>query len=147
MDAATTLKKLGVKRVTDLAYEEFSEFLASEKELEGARKAGVTIMDGYVPAAIDGDIVIFRHRHIPAEIRLSPDKILLAVGQKSDAGALGIAMNGNEAVSQDCRTADAKVFVTGDIAPGDKTVVWAVRKGKIAAQAIHSSLEKGRSRQ
>ena len=48
MDAATTLKRLGTKRVTDVAYEELCEFLASEKELEGA-KSGVTIIDGYVP--------------------------------------------------------------------------------------------------
>lgn len=52
MDVATTLKKLGVPYVTDLAYEEFSEFLASKKELAGARQAGVTIMDGYVPANV-----------------------------------------------------------------------------------------------
>ena len=33
-----------------------------------------------------------------------------------------------------------KVFAAGDIARGDKTVVWAVRKGKEAAQAIHNFL-------
>ena len=36
--------------------------------------------------------------------------------------------------------ADGKVFVAGDIAKGDKTAVWAVRKGKAAAYAIHNYL-------
>ncbi len=146
MDAATTLKKLGVRRVTDVAYEEFCEFLASAQELEGARNAGVTIIDGYIPVAVEGKAVVFRHRHIDAELRLAADKIILAVGQKADAAGLGLAMNGNEAQSRDYRTADEKIFVAGDIAPGDKTVVWAVRKGREAARAIHSSLEERRSR-
>ena len=43
-------------------------------------------------------------------------------------------------------TADPKVFITGDLALGDKTVVWAVRKGKEAAQSIHKSLQERGSR-
>lgn len=37
MDVATTLKRLGVPHVTDVAYEEFSEFRASKTELAGTR--------------------------------------------------------------------------------------------------------------
>lgn len=136
MDVATTLKKLGVPYVTDLAYEEFSEFLASKKELQGAREAGVTILDGYVPAAVDGNVVTFKHRHLDAEIRIRADKIILAIGQKSD---MEIPQE------KDYRTDDKQVFVTGDLAAGDKTVVWAVRKGKGAAAAIHESLDAGRA--
>ena len=48
MDVSTTLKKLGVPHVTDVVYEEFSEFLASKAELEGARELGVTTSAGTV---------------------------------------------------------------------------------------------------
>lgn len=135
MDVATTLKKLSVPYVTDLAYEEFSEFLASKKELAGAREAGVTILDGYVPSAVDGNVVTFKHRHLDAEIRIRADRIILAVGQKPE---MEIPQE------KKYRTDDKQVFVTGDLAAGDKTVVWAVRKGKEAAFAIHESLSAGR---
>ena len=46
MDTVTTLKLLGVKQVTDVVYETFAEFKASKKELEGAQKEGVSIIDG-----------------------------------------------------------------------------------------------------
>lgn len=146
MDAATTLKRLGAKRVTDVAYEELCEFLASEKELEGARQAGVTIIDGYIPEQVDGNTVTFKHRHMDARLCLGADKIILAVGQKPDVKSLGLEMEGNEAKADGYRTADPEVFVTGDLAEGDKTVVWAVRKGKEAAQAIHESLQERGSR-
>ena len=146
MDAATTLKRLGAKRVTDVAYEELCEFLASEKELEGARQAGVTIIDGYIPEQVDENTVTFKHRHMDARLCLGADKIILAVGQKPDVKSLGLEMEGNEAKADGYRTADPEVFVTGDLAEGDKTVVWAVRKGKEAAQAIHESLQERGSR-
>ena len=146
MDAATTLKRLGAKRVTDVAYEELCEFLASEKELEGARQAGVTIIDGYIPEQVDGNTVTFKHRHMDARLCLGADKIILAVGQKPDVKSLGLEMEGNEAKADGYRTADPEVFVTGDLAEGDKTVVWAVRKGKEAAQAIHENLQERGSR-
>ena len=146
MDAATTLKRLGAKRVTDVAYEELCEFLASEKELEGARQAGVTIIDGDIPEQVDGNTVTFKHRHMDARLCLGADKIILAVGQKPDVKSLGLEMEGNEAKADGYRTADPEVFVTGDLAEGDKTVVWAVRKGKEAAQAIHESLQERGSR-
>lgn len=123
MDAATTLKRLGAKRVTDVAYEELCEFLASEKELEGARQAGVTIIDGYIPEQVDGNTVTFKHRHMDARLCLGADKIILAVGQKPDVKSLGLEMEGNEAKADGYRTADPEVFVTGDLAEGDKTVV------------------------
>ena len=46
MDVVTTLKLLNVANVTDVVYEQFAEFKASKKELEGAEKMGATIIDG-----------------------------------------------------------------------------------------------------
>ncbi len=146
MDAATTLKRLGAKRVTDVAYEELCEFLASEKELEGAREAGVTIIDGYVPEHADNDTVTFKHRHMDGTLQIRADKIILAVGQKPDLDGLGLELKEKPGDAEGYKTADPKVFVTGDLALGDKTVVWAVRKGKEAAQMIHQSLQERGSR-
>lgn len=146
MDVATTLKRLGTKRVTDVAYEELSEFLASEKELEGARKAGVTILDGYVPEHADKQTVTFKHRHMDAELTITADKIILAVGQKPDLDGLGLEGKEKAGEAEGYETADPKVFITGDLALGDKTVVWAVRKGKEAAQTIDKSLQERGSR-
>ena len=140
MDVATTLKMLGVKNVTDVVYEEFSEFLASEKELRGAQKLGVTIIDGYAPQSVDGSSLTFKHRHLNSVLHIQTEKIILAVGQKVEADGLGLEFKGLEAQAQGYKTSQDKVFVTGDIAQGDKTVVWAVRKGKEAAAAIHESL-------
>ncbi len=140
MDVVTTLKLLGVKNVTDVVYEEFCEFLASKKELEGAQALGVSIIDGYVPEKVEGNTVTFKHRRIPGELKLTVDKIILAVGQRTADDTLGIKMVRNEVEFDGYNTGDNKVFVAGDIARGDKTVVWAVRKGKEAALEIHNCL-------
>ncbi len=137
IDVATTLKFLGVEHVTDVVYEEFKEFLASDKELKGAQALGVSIIDGYVPEKVDGSEVTFSHRRIPGELKLKADKIILAVGQKAETAELGLDVVNNEVNFDGYQTTDPQVFVTGDLARGDKTVVWAVRKGKEAAEAIH----------
>ena len=139
MDVAATLKFLGVQNVTTVTRKELSDFRASKEELETARQAGVTIVDGYAPVAVDGKVVTFRHRKLNSELKIEADKIVLAVGQSTVAGELGLPVVKNEV---DCPEyqADGKVFVAGDIAKGDKTAVWAVRKGKAAAYAIHNYL-------
>lgn len=139
MDVSTTLKMLGVKNVTDVVYEEFCEFLASEKELRGAQELGVTIIDGYVPTECREGVVTFKHRHIDSQLTITVEKIILAVGQQVEAANLELPLVKNE-VEFEGYQADTKVFVTGDIAHGDKTVVWAVKKGREAAMAIHQSL-------
>lgn len=139
MDVATTLKMLGVQNVTTVTRKELSDFRASKAELETARAQGVTIVDGYAPVAVDGKVVTFRHRKLNSELKIEADKIVLAVGQKTDADKLGLKIVKNE-VDFEGYQADGKVFVAGDIAKGDKTAVWAVRKGKAAAYEIHNYL-------
>ena len=139
MDVVTSLKLMGVKNVTDVVYEEFCEFLASKKELAGAQAQGVTIIDGYIPTHVDGKVVTFKHRHINSELKIEVDKIILAVGQRVADETLGLSIVKNE-VDFDGYQASEKVFVAGDIAHGDKTVVYAVKKGKEAAELIHKTL-------
>lgn len=141
MDVVTTLKMLGCPHVTDVVYEEFSEFRASKKELEGAQKEGVTIIDGYVPtSAARGGIVKFKHRVIPSELKIKADLIILAVGQYSDPTGLGVEMNKGEVVCKNNRVENSNVFVAGDVAPGEKTVVYGVSSGKLVAYYVNAFL-------
>jgi dihydropyrimidine dehydrogenase (NAD+) subunit PreT len=86
MDTVTTLKLLGVKEVTDVVYETFAEFKASKKELQGAQKLGVSILDGYVPTKVEGNTVYFKHRTKESELSVKADLIILAVGQCTELG-------------------------------------------------------------
>ena len=139
MDVSTTLKLLGVTNVTNVTRKELADFRASKVELENARAAGVTIIDGYAPVQVDGKAVVFRHRRINSELRIEADLVVLAVGQSTDAAKLGLPIEKNEAAF-DGFHAEGKVFVAGDLARGDKTVVWAVRKAKQAAREIDQYL-------
>lgn len=134
MDVCTTLKMLGAKNVTAIAYEEFCEFKASKKELEGARALEVSVYDGYIPTKVSGKTVTFRHRKIDSEITFTADKIILALGQELAAEGLGLRFERNEAVSERFRAADSNVFVVGDISENkEKSVVGAVKSAKLAA--------------
>ncbi|NMV82582.1 MAG: FAD-dependent oxidoreductase [Erysipelotrichia bacterium] len=141
MDVNVTLKLLGVKNITDVVYEEFHEFRASKKELSYAQKLGISIIDGYVPVSADGKTVIFKHRVIPSEIKITADMIVLAIGQYPDVTGLGgIRIVNGESDIKGYVTNDPKIFVAGDIAHLDKTVVAAVRTGKDVASLIHSRI-------
>lgn len=143
MDVVTTLKLLGVAHVSDVVYEQFKEFKASKKELEGAQRLGVTIIDGYVPAKVEGKVVSFAHREIKGEVKIEADLIILAVGQYPDVSGLGVELvKGEVNVGKDYLTKDPKVFVCGDIAHSkfDKTVVGGVRTGKEVAMYIDAAL-------
>ena len=143
MDVVSTLKLLGVENVTDVVYEQFKEFKASKKELEGAQKLGVTIIDGYVPAHVEGNIVSFAHRVIKAEVKVETEMIILAVGQYPDVTGLGVELvKGEVNTGKNYFTNDPKIFVCGDIAHSkfDKTVVGGVRTGKEVALYVNAAL-------
>ena len=134
MDVVTSLKLLGCPHVTDVVYEQFSEFRASKKELENAQEQGVTIIDGYVPVAVArGGIAKFKHRVIPAELKVKADLIILAVGQVPNVDGLGVELEKGEVKARGVRVSDTNVFFAGDIGHGEKTVVWGVRSGKEVA--------------
>ena len=134
MDVVTSLKLLGCPHVTDVVYEQFSEFRASKKELNNAQEQGVTIIDGYVPVAVArGGIVKFKHRVIPAELKVKADLIILAVGQIPNVDNLGVSLEKGEVNAKGCRVPDTNMFFAGDIGHGEKTVVWGVRSGKEVA--------------
>ena len=135
MDAATTLKMLGVKDVIEVTR---NEFRASDAEKATAHEMGVITIGGYTPAAVDGKTVTFKHSRLNSELKIEADLIVVALGQNID-NELGLPVERNEVVAEGTRV-DGKVFVAGDIAKGDKTVVAAVKKGKLAAYEIHNRI-------
>lgn len=143
MDVVTTLKLLNVPHVTDVVYEKFDEFKASNKELSGAQKMGVTIIDGYMPMETKDNVTTFAHREIKSELKIESDLIILAVGQYPDVSGLGVELvKGEVNTGKNYLTNDPKVFVCGDIAHSkfDKTVVGGVRTGKEVALYIDMML-------
>ena len=140
MDVVTTLKLLGVTNVSDVVYEEFKEFRASDKELRGAQEQGVSIIDGYVPVACRGGTVKFKHRVIPAELKIKADLIILAVGQLTDAEGLNIKLERGEVADPGYQVKGTNLFFAGDIAHGEKTVVYGVKTGKEAAKEVNKYL-------
>ena len=141
MDVCTTLKLLGAPNVTDVVYEEFFEFRASKKELEGAQQMGVTIVDGYVPTEVEKNTVTFKHRRIPGSVKITADKIILAVGQAADVEGLGINIVKGEADIVGYQLEDKKIWVGGDISHNqEKTVVGSVKNGKELAYYISKFL-------
>ncbi|ELO0859046.1 FAD-dependent oxidoreductase [Citrobacter amalonaticus] len=146
MDVASTLKILGCESVTCVAREELAEFPASEKEFTTTQALGVSIIDGFTPTAVDGNKVTFRHVRLPGELSLTAEKIILAVGQHAGLEAFsGIQVQSNTVDTRHYQTAVPGLFAAGDIVQGDKTVVYAVKTGKEAAQAIHHYLEEASS--
>ncbi|MFU0929791.1 FAD-dependent oxidoreductase [Kluyvera cryocrescens] len=142
MDVASTLKVLGCESVTCVAREELAEFPASVKEFTTTQALGVSIIDGFTPTAAVGNKVTFKHVRLPGELTLTAEQIILAVGQHAELEAFaGIQVQRNTVETQHYQTADPAVFAAGDIVQGDKTVVYAVKTGKEAAQAIHHYLE------
>lgn len=142
MDVASTLKILGCPSVTCVAREELAEFPASEKEFSSTQALGVSIIDGFTPVDIAGKRVTFKHVRLPGELTLEADHIILAVGQQARLDAFAaLQPQRNRIDTQGYQTADPVLFAAGDIVKGDKTVVYAVKTGKEAAQAIHHYLE------
>ena len=140
MDTVTTLRLLGVKHVTDVVYETFDEFKASKKELQGAQNENVSIIDGYVPVSLKGKTVRFTHRFIPGELKIKADLIILAVGQYTEAGLLGLEVSKTQEVKETNNQIEGNLFAAGDIAHGEKTVVYAVRSAKEVTYAVKKYL-------
>lgn len=91
---------------------------------------------------MEGNKVTFKHVRLPGELTMAADKIILAVGQYARLDAFAeLEPQRNTINTQNYQTRDSQVFAAGDIVEGDKTVVYAVKTGKEAAEAIHHYLE------
>lgn len=142
MDVASTLKLQGCPSVTCVAREELADFPASDKEFNSTQALGVSIIDGFTPVAVNGNRVSFKHVRLPGELSLEAEHITLAVGQHAQLDNFAALKPQHNLIdTQNYQTTDPVLFAAGDIVEGDKTVVYAVKTGKEAAQAIHHYLE------
>ena len=140
MDVCTTLKLLGAKNVTAVVYEEFCEFKASKKELEGAREKNVSVYDGYIPVKVEGNKVDFEHRKIGAKVEFTADKIILAIGQALEDEGIPAKFERGETGDEMFKVED-KLYVVGDVSKNpQKSVVGAVKSAKMAALYIDQKL-------
>lgn len=123
LDAATSAKLLGATNVKVVARENMDNFPASKGELKNARELNISIFDGFTPLDYSNDKVTFINDSKDT-MTITPDKIILAVGQVST-------------LPEEIKTCKkSSVFFAGDIAQGDKTVVYAIKSGKEAADNI-----------
>ena len=119
------------------------EFEAATLRIEG-KKGRVT---GVVCARVDA-----KRKPIPGtEFVLKADFVFLAIGFAGSVAEglvqeskLTVDRRGNVAADEiGYRTSDEKVFAAGDMRRGQSLIVWAIREGRQAAQAIDTYLTGG----
>lgn len=144
MDVATTLKLNGAKNVLCVARETKEEFLASKRELEHAQNLGVSILDGYTPSKVENGNVEFTHMKVNSNLLIKADHIYIAVGQKTNIDQFNLKSEKGSILTNNYMTSQKGVFACGDVAVGEKLVVYAVKQGKEAAEAIDEYLNGGK---
>jgi glutamate synthase (NADPH/NADH) small chain len=114
------------------------EFVGADGRVNGIRTANVEMKDGKfveVPGSehtLPADLVLFAMGFV------SPvQTILQAFGVKADPRANAAAATEGSAAY---RTSVDKVFAAGDMRRGQSLVVWAIREGRQAAQAVDEYL-------
>lgn len=143
MDAAMTAQSLGCKCIKVVAVETLEQFPASKKELEHAQQQHISIFDGFKPVAFDDGKVEFESLVDHSKLQIIPSKIILAIGQQDKLAKKLTEVQKNEKgniIVKAYQTNVEGVFAAGDIVDGDKTVVYAIKTGKEAAQAIDDYL-------
>lgn len=140
MDVVTSLKKLGVPRVIDVVYEELSEFKASNSERESGFHSADSIICGYIPTSYKDGTITFKHRFLDSSLVIKAPLVIVAVGQAPELTGLSLELEKGEVKALGNHLPNDKVFFAGDIAHGDKSVVYAVKTGKEAAISINEYL-------
>ena len=79
---------------------------------------------------------------INSQIKIKAPLIVLAIGQELDLSGLSIAQG--DLYKENLQVGNTNVFMAGDIAFGDKSVVYAVRTGKEACKAVMNYLQGGK---
>ena len=160
IDVALTALRQGAKHVDLACLEKRREMPASPNEIEEALAEGVQLRAGWGPLRIDeeGEVVFqfcervkddagkFNPKFDTARLlTVEADHVLLAAGQGTDLTLLagsGVE-NTRGFIIADPKTLMTKVpgvFAGGDAQQGPRTVVEAIRAGKIAAAAIDAWL-------
>ncbi|MBP0464199.1 FAD-dependent oxidoreductase [Roseomonas sp. PWR1] len=163
IDVALTALRQGATHVDLVCLEKRREMPASPHEIEEAVAEGVHLRAGWGPVRIEaeGEVVFHYCERVKDEagrfapvfdtarpMTLAADDVLLAAGQGTDLGLLeGSAVENTRGyIVADPKTLMTKVpgvFAGGDAQQGPRTVVEAIRAGKIAAAGIDAWLRGG----
>ena len=178
IDVARTAHRCGADSVTMFCLEPREKMPASEEEIVEAAEEGVSLNCGWGPKEIlteNGRVtgIVFKRcvsvwdesgRFSPtydeADTKTVPcDRVFLSIGQRIQWGSLleGTKVelgrgNGAKADSLTYQTAEADIFVGGDVYTGPKFAIDAIAAGREGAISIHrfvrphSSLTIGRNR-
>ncbi len=152
VDASLASVRMGAKVV--LVYRRSREDMpALPEEIAQAEEEGVRIQCMAVPVQITKSRIVCirtapgpvdgsgRPRPVPvegSEFALSCNAVVMAVGQSADAGALGLAGNGDGTIAAgaDTATQNKGIFAAGDAATGPMTIINAIAQGRLACAAI-----------
>ena len=160
IDVALTALRQGATHVDLTSLEKRREMPASPHEIENAVGEGVELHSGWGPVSVgeDGAVTfqLCEQTHDEAgrfdpkfdssrRLTLEADHVILAVGQGTDVACLegsGVETTHGFIVTdpKTLMTNVPGVFAGGDVEHGPRTVVEAIRSGKIAAAAIDAWL-------
>ena len=136
VDCAVTAKLLGASDVRIVYRRTLEEAPGNMAEFHYALSLGIGITTNMTPAELKGssklEFAMFNGRDNKSGLKLAADTIVFAIGQKAEDKESLIPVAPRK----------AKVFAGGDFKNGGKTVVHAVKEGKVAAASIIAYLEK-----
>ncbi len=163
MDTARTVKRLGAKEVYVIYRRAEEQMPAERKEIEDAKKEGITFLFQNNIVKILGknkvdkiELIKTKLVQKEGETRLSPvniensnyiidmDYVIMATGSKPDESKISeFEKNkwGYVQVNENMQTSLDKVFAGGDIVGEKATVAYAARSGRNAAESIIKFLQ------
>ena len=165
MDCARTIKRLGAQEVKVIYRRAEEQMPAEMKEIEEAKHEGIEFLFQNNIVKILGKDKVEQveliktelvqkegeTRKVPVNISnsnyvIDMDYIVMALGSEPDGFVknLDIELNkwGYIDIDEKNRTSNSKIFAGGDIAGCKRTVAWAARSGRDAANAIIEYLKK-----
>ncbi len=169
LDSARCALRLGAENVTIFYRRTRNEMPAREEEISNAEEEGIYFKYLSTPIKFIGDeqgnvksmVTISmrlcdaddsgKHRVAPiegSEVTMEVDTVIVAIGRtpnpiiQGTTPGLKTLKGGIIASDQSFKTSLEGVYVGGDIATGEATVISAMGSGKVAAKSIHEYLSK-----
>ncbi len=168
MDCARTIRKKGAKEVYVLYRRKEEQMPAEKKEIEEAKKEGITFLFQHnvvkiLPKEAENQVAKIECikteliqkegelRPIPIDIKgsnylLDMDYVVMAIGSEPEKEVVeNLAIKRKEKgyieVDKNYETSQEGIFAGGDIIGSKATVAWAARGGREAAEAIENYLK------